>query len=128
MPPETQMNSDTVFIDRRTSVAEASPEPDQKQYEPFQPLFDRVVVRRIKEAPKDHSFAIPEKYRQQTNKGEVVYVGTGMYLGGAWHPIPLKPGDIVLFGEYGAEKFFMDGEELESIFVGDIRAVKRLKA
>lgn len=87
-------------------------------YEPFQPILDRVLIRRVEDAPTS-KLGVPDKYRQQTNKGEVIAVGELVKSN-------LKSGDLVLFGEYNAERFVKDGEELWNVREADIRGVERL--
>lgn len=90
----------------------------------FKPILDRVLLKRIEET-KDSTIVIPEKYRQQSNKGTVIACGDGVLLGGALYPMPVQPGDEVLFGEYNAEKVSLDGEEYEIVRVQDIRGFRR---
>jgi chaperonin GroES len=87
-------------------------------YEPFVPLGDRVLIRRVEDKQKS-KLGLPDKYRQQTNKGEIVAVGELV--------TNLKPGDRVLFGEYNAERFQKDDEELWIVRYQFIRGVERLK-
>lgn len=88
------------------------------QYEPFTPLGDRVLLRRVEDEQKT-KLGLPEKYRQQTNKGEIIAVGELV--------TNLKPGDRVLFGEYTAERFQKDEEELWIVRYMFIRGVERVK-
>jgi co-chaperonin GroES (HSP10) len=85
-------------------------------YLPFEPLGNRVVIKVIEEQADDNGIVVPKKYRQQSNKGRIVYSAVSS----------LKPGDIVLFGQYNAEKFTKGGEELEIVRIEDIRGVERL--
>jgi co-chaperonin GroES (HSP10) len=82
---------------------------------PFEPLNDRVIVKRIDEVV-DGTLVVSKKYRQASNKCEVVAAAKG---------IDLKPGDYVLVGEYNAEAFNKDGVELFIVRLGDIRGVER---
>lgn len=104
----------------RITLAEVS------DYEPFKPILDRVLIRRVETATTS-KLDMPDKYRQQTNEGEVLEVGDGVYIGGQTLPMPVKIGDLVLFGEYNAERFMKDGVELWLVRVQNIRGVKRLK-
>ncbi len=88
------------------------------QYEPFTPILDRVLIRRLEDAPSS-KLGLPDKYRQQTNKGEILGVGELVKSN-------LKVGDRCLFGEYSAEKFVKDNEELWLVREADIRGVERL--
>lgn len=89
-----------------------------------QPLLDRVLIRRINEAPDpDASIVIPEAYRQQSRKGVVVALGQLVVLGVSTFPMSnfLSVGDEVYFGEYNAEPVSIDGEELLIVRIQDIR-------
>lgn len=111
------------------SVSVVDTRPDRtKTYEPFKPILDRILVRALPEQDES-GFAVPKKYRQQTNRGEVVAVGDGVVLGGEWHPLMefVNVGDRVMYGEYTSEKFDRDAEELFIIRVQDIRGVERLR-
>ena len=99
------------------------------EYEPFRPILDRVLIRRVEAVATPDGFAIPEKYRQHTNRGVVIAVGDGVVLGTQWRPMKhyLSVGDIVLFGEYTAEKFVQGNEELYIVRLQDVRGVERKK-
>lgn len=90
-----------------------------KKYEPFTPILDRVLIRRVEDAPTT-KMGVPDKYRQQTNKGEILGLGELVKS-------KLGIGDLVLFGEYNAERFQKDGEELWLVREANIRGVERLK-
>jgi len=88
------------------------------EYEPFTPINDRLLIRRVEDAPTS-KLGLPEKYRQATNKGEILGVGELVKSN-------LRVGDRVLFGEYNAERFTKDNEELWIVREADIRGVERL--
>lgn len=92
----------------------------------LKPILDRVLIRRIEEE-KDGKIVIPEQYRQQSNKGEVVAIGDFVIMGGQKILLStiINVGDKVLFGEYNTEKVEADGEQLELVRVQDIRGVER---
>jgi co-chaperonin GroES (HSP10) len=95
------------------------PHSVDNQYEPFVPLNDRLLLRRVEDAPTT-KLGLPDKFRQQTNKFEVISVGNLVRSG-------IKPGDLVLAGEYNSERFLKDNEELWIVREADIRGVERLK-
>lgn len=94
----------------------------------IRPLHDRIVVRRKEEETKTAGgIVLPGASAEKPNQGEVVAVGTGRILqNGDIQPLALKVGDIVLFGQYGANAVKIDGEELlimnESEIYGIIEA------
>lgn len=115
---------DIEFVDSR--VRKEVPE-----YEEFAPLLDRVLVRRIEaEAVVEGTgFVVPERYRQHTNRGEVVAIGQFVVMGNEVIELRefVQPGDIVMYGEYSAERFLKDDDVLWLVRVQDLRGVSRLK-
>jgi chaperonin GroES len=66
----------------------------------WQPLNDRILVRRISE-PNASRIITPEKYRQATHTGIVVAVGPGKRdEDGDRVPLDVEIGDIVTFGRF----------------------------
>jgi chaperonin GroES len=89
--------------------------PDQAAARPLRPLYDRVLVRRIK--PDDRTkggLYIPESAKKKPTEAIVLEVGKGALLpDGSHRPIGVKKGDKVLFGEYsGAEVKIVDANVL----------------
>ena len=102
--------------------------PDRsKSYSAPKPILDRILVRRLAAPKAEDGFVVPEKFRQQTNRGEVIAVGTGVVLGAKWEPmcIFVEPGDIVHYGEYTAEQM-KDDPSLYIVRIQDVRLVERL--
>jgi chaperonin GroES len=86
----------------------------------YQPMNDRVLLRRIEE--KNEKLIVePDAFAQKPNKAEVLAVGEGMLIGGQLRPINLKPGDVVLYGEYNAEELDLEGEKLLLVSAFDVR-------
>jgi chaperonin GroES len=95
------------------------PEVEPKAYAPFEPLNDLVLVKRVQESnDKAGSFIIPEKFRQQSNKGVVIAKGN-------LAKSDISKDDIVTFGVYNAENIIVRGGELLLIRENDIRGVER---
>ena len=79
-------------------------------YQPFQPILDRILLRLVREAKSEDDgpdVRVSDRYRQQTNRGEVIAVGQCVVLSGHKMPITdfVNVGDHVLFGQYTAEEF-----------------------
>lgn len=112
----------TDIVDKRSP--DTAPE-----YEEFRTLLDRILVRRLKVDDEVAGFAIPEKFRQHSNWGEVVVVGDGVVLGGELLPLDqfISVGDRVRYGEYTAEQFSTDDESLWIVRLQDCRGVRRRK-
>lgn len=88
----------------------------------IEPILDRILVRRINET-SDSLIEIPDQYRQQSRKAEVVAVGQGVVLGQHFRPLTdfVQVGDTVYVGEYNAEPVSVDGEELLICRIQDVR-------
>lgn len=100
----------------------------EAQYEPFTPLFDRVVCRRIRENQEEvNGIVIPQIAQKENRYMEVIAVGDGVFIGGIVHPMPVKPGDLILSPEYGMEEWSHNGEDVVTLRAQDIRGVMRKK-
>lgn len=82
-----------------------------KDFSRYQPMNERVLIRRIKE--KQGLILQPEAYRQQSPKGVIVCASEDAF--------PLAAGDVVFFGEYNAEPITVEGEELHLVNIADLR-------
>ena len=72
------------------------------------PLFDRILVSRIKAAQKTASgILIPEKAQETLNQGKVIAVGAGK----DGKPLSIKRGDLVLLPAYGGSSVKMENQE-----------------
>lgn len=88
----------------------------------IRPLHDRVVVRRTEEEQKTAGgILLPGSAQEKPQQGTVIAVGTGRVTeSGETHPLCVKQGDVVLFGQYSAQTVKVDGEELLIIKESDI--------
>ena len=99
----------------------------------FQPLHDRVLVRRIEAEEKTAGgIIIPDTAKEKPMEGEVVAVGPGARddSGKLVEPA-VKAGDRVLFGKWSGTEVRIDGEDLlimkESDILGIIETTAELK-
>jgi len=93
----------------------------------FQPLCDFVLIQRIDgtlETTKS-GIHIPEIAQVTSNKGRVIAVGEGRVIGNQIVPIPLEPGDTVLFSKYGAEDITLDDKEFLLVRYDEIKLKER---
>ena len=67
---------------------------------PWEPLYDKLIVRRLPEQIELRGFAVPEKARQAQNVGVVARVGAGRWIDGVLYPLSVQPGMTVLFSRY----------------------------
>ena len=91
----------------------------------IRPLYDRVVVRRIKEGEKIGLLYVPEQAKEKPAEGEVLAVGTGRSLSNtaALAPLDVKVGERVMFGKYAGTEIEYDGEKLVMLREEEILAV-----
>jgi chaperonin GroES len=93
----------------------------------YQPVGDRVLVRRDEKEAKAGRFIIPDEYRKLSHFGTVVAVGPGGRdrLTGALIPMEVAPGDRVRYGSYVGEHFDTDIDGVPHVFLhmGDIQGV-----
>lgn len=102
--------------------------PDRtKQYAAPKPILDRILVRRIEAEKAEEGFVVPEQFRQQTNRGEVIAIGDFVVLGDTMQALGafVRIGDIVHYGEYTAEQLKED-PTLFIVRIQDVRLVERL--
>ena len=92
---------------------------------PFNPLHDRVVVRRIESDEKTSGgLIIPDTAKEKPAEGEVVAVGAGARDdAGNRVPMDVKEGDRVLFGKWSGTEITLDGEELLIMKESDILGI-----
>ncbi len=91
----------------------------------FRPLQDRVVVRRLEQEEKTAGgILIPDTAKEKPMEGEVVAVGPGARgEDGKLHPLDVKPGDRVLFGNWSGTEVKIDGEELLIMKESDLMGI-----
>ena len=89
------------------------------------PLSDRVIVKRVEEERKTASgIVIPDTATEKPDQGEIIAVGKGK-IGddGKLHPMNVKVGDKVLFGQYAGQAFKIGGQEYMTMREDDIIGV-----
>ena len=99
----------------------------------FQPLHDRVLLRRVGEEEKSAGgIIIPDTAQEKPSEGVVVAVGSGVRADdGSIRKLDVKAGDRVLFGKFGGTDVKVDGEDLlilrESDILGVVEGKKKTK-
>lgn len=80
----------------------------------FQPLHDRVLVRRVESEEKSAGgIIIPDTAKEKPIEGEVIAVGPGGHDdSGKTITLSVKKGDRVLFGKWSGTEVKLNGEEL----------------
>ncbi|MDE0539704.1 MAG: co-chaperone GroES [Rhodospirillales bacterium] len=96
----------------------------------FQPLHDRILVRRLEEDEKTAGgIIIPDTAKEKPSEGEIVAAGSGAKAeDGKITPLDVKVGDRVLFSKYGGTEVNIDGEELLIMRESDVLGILTTKA
>jgi chaperonin GroES len=91
----------------------------------LRPLQDRVLIRRVEpEAKTSGGIIIPDTAKEKPMEGEVVAVGPGARdKDGKLHPLDVKTGDRVLFGQWSGTEIKLDGEDVMIMKESDIMGV-----
>ncbi len=91
----------------------------------FQPLHDRVVVRRIDSEEKTAGgIIIPDTAKEKPSEGEIISVGEGLRDDdGKRIPLDVKAGDRVLFGKWSGTEVKIGGEDLLIMKESDIMGI-----
>ncbi|HOP60481.1 MAG TPA: co-chaperone GroES [Candidatus Saccharicenans sp.] len=79
----------------------------------IQPLYDRVLLKRVEEEEvKRGSIIIPDTAKEKPQEADVIEVGTGRVNdSGKTIPLSVKKGDRVLIGKYSGTEVTIDGVE-----------------
>jgi chaperonin GroES len=79
----------------------------------IRPLYDRILVRRVKEEEKTAGgLYIPDTAKEKPQEGKVVATGEGRRgEDGKLQKLIVKKGDRILFGKYSGSEVTLDGVE-----------------
>lgn len=91
----------------------------------LKPIEDKIVVKRNKVTEeKSSSGLIITSNKEVSNEGIVIAVGPGITLQDGSKITPdVKPGDKVIFSQYGGTEITHDGEDYLIITIRDLFAV-----
>jgi chaperonin GroES len=96
----------------------------------FQPLHDRVAVKRIEGDEKSPGgVIIPETAKEKPIQGEVIAVGPGSRdEDGQRIAMDVKIGDTVLFGKWSGTEVKIDNDDILILKESDIMGIVTKKA
>eukprot|EP01125_Pyxidicula_operculata_P004273 TRINITY_DN1636_c0_g1_i3.p1 TRINITY_DN1636_c0_g1~~TRINITY_DN1636_c0_g1_i3.p1 ORF type:complete len:101 (+),score=33.34 TRINITY_DN1636_c0_g1_i3:38-340(+) len=87
------------------------------------PLFDRVLVQRVKPAKSVGGIILPESAQTKTNEARVIATGKGSRnLDGKFIPPVVEIGDVVIVPEFRGEDIKLNNEDYVLIREEDILA------
>ena len=93
-------------------------------FEVSKALFDKVVVKQIKEVEQQvGGIFLPTAAQDKQEIAVVVAVGEGGIVDGNEIKMVVKPGDKVLYAKFAGNNFKIDGEEVTIIRQQDILAI-----
>ncbi len=77
----------------------------------IQPLYDRIVVKRIEEQEATRNgIVIPDSAKEKPQEGEVMAIGRGKRLeDGTLTALDVRTGDRILFGKYSGNEIKLEG-------------------
>ena len=85
-----------------------------EQESSYEPLYDRVLVRRVEESEtQTGGIIIPDAAKDKPQQGVVIKVGFGRrdaLRASGFEPLIVQAGDEVLFGKYAGTEIKIDGE------------------
>lgn len=91
----------------------------------FRPLYDRVLVKRVKAEEKTSSgLIVPDSAREKPLEATVIAVGSGRQNeNGSVTEMSLTVGDMILFGKYTGDEIKLDGEDHIILREDDVLAI-----
>lgn len=89
----------------------------------IRPLYDRVIVERVKAADKVGSLYIPDMAKEKPIEATVRAVGPGKVVDGKLQALSVKAGDKVVIGKYSGMEIELNGEKYLSIREDEILGV-----
>jgi chaperonin GroES len=92
----------------------------------IRPLQDKVLIKPSNpEEVTKGGIIIPGNAKEKPTRGEVLAVGEGRILpNGILVPPDVKPGNVVIYGQYAGTEVDLDGEKLRVVSLDDILGVE----
>lgn len=88
------------------------------------PLFDNVLIKPLQaETKTTGGIYLPENVKEKPQIGEIVAVGTGVYVDGKLVPMIVKVGQKVLYKKWGGDEYKVGTEEWKLVKQTDILAI-----
>lgn len=97
----------------------------QKTETKFQPLGNRVLLRRVEQEEKlKGGVILPDTVKKKQEQAEVVAIGPGKKdKSGNLIPMPVKVGDLVLIEKYSGQEVNLNDQEFVIVKADDLIAI-----
>ena len=87
----------------------------------FQPLLDRLIVRKLEQYESDGGGIIPEKVQDKSDRGVVVAVGPGRKSAdGSVIPMTVKVGDRVIFDKVANQTITLNDKQYLVLYEAEV--------
>ena len=87
----------------------------------FQPLLDRLIVRKLEQYESDGGVIIPEKVQDKSDRGVVVAVGPGRKSAdGSVIPMTVKVGDRVIFDKVANQTITLNDKQYLVLYEAEV--------
>lgn len=90
----------------------------------FQPLGNRVLVRRLEAEETKGGIILPDTAKKKQEQAEVIAIGPGKKdKDGNTIPMPVKVGEIILMEKYSGNEVSIDDQDFLIVKADDIIAI-----
>ncbi len=90
----------------------------------FEPVHDRVILRRLTPEPESATIIIPEAAREKGQEFEVIEASAGYYQNGTYIACSVVKGDKVVLGKYAGIEIVVN--KLKFLVVRDLDILGKL--
>jgi chaperonin GroES len=87
------------------------------------PLYDKVLIQKIKEEKENTEIYIPESSQEKPNIGLVIETGSGRSDYGQFIPLITSKGDKVIYAKFSGTEIKFEDKEYLIIRENDILAI-----
>ena len=90
----------------------------------IKPIGDRVVIKVVEREEKTASgLFLPDTAKEKPQEGEIIVVGTGMFVGVFVVALDVNTGDRVIYSKYADTEEKNDSDENQILREADILAI-----
>ena len=78
----------------------------------WEPLYDKIVVKRDPAIEQIGSIAVADAYKRNQNTGTVLRTGNGRWINGVLYPLTLEVGHRVIFSKFAGVELEDSGQDV----------------